>query len=120
MDSTRRTARAIQWWLTSARNLKAHYPAEFMAANLNSEIGDIERLVVLIEECRRMGLDVLPPDVNEGQVDFVAVKNEIRMGMAAIRNVGRSAVQAIVAAREADGPFLSRSLIFATAWILKL
>ena len=87
--------------------LKAHYPAEFMAANLNSEIGDIERLVVLIEECRRMGLDVLPPDVNEGQVDFVATKNEIRMGMAAIRNVGRSAVQAIVAAREADGPFES-------------
>ncbi|MCY4352070.1 MAG: OB-fold nucleic acid binding domain-containing protein, partial [Gemmatimonadetes bacterium] len=86
--------------------LKAHYPAEFMAANLNSEIGDIERLVVLIEECRRMNLDVLPPDVNEGQVDFVAAKNEIRMGMAAIRNVGRSAVQAIVAARE-DGPFES-------------
>ena len=86
--------------------LKAHYPAEFMAANLNSEIGDIERLVVLIEECRRMNLDVLPPDINEGQVDFVAAKNEIRMGMAAIRNVGRSAVQAIVAARE-DGPFES-------------
>ncbi len=87
--------------------LKAHYPAEFMAANLNSEIGDIERLVVLIEECRRMGLDVLPPDVNEGQVDFVAAKKQIRMGMAAIRNVGRSAVQTIVAAREADGHFES-------------
>ena len=87
--------------------LKAHYPAEFMAANLNSEIGDIDRLVVLIEECRRMGLEVLPPDVNEGQVDFVAAKKQIRMGMAAIRNVGRGAVQAIVATREADGPFES-------------
>ncbi|MDP6042232.1 MAG: DNA polymerase III subunit alpha, partial [Candidatus Latescibacteria bacterium] len=87
--------------------LKTHYPAEYMAANLNSEIGDIDRLVVLIEECRRMGLEVLPPDVNESQVDFVASKGQIRMGMAAIRNVGRGAVEAIVAAREADEPFES-------------
>jgi len=88
--------------------LKAHYPAEFMAANLNSEIGDIDRLVILIEECRRMGLDVLPPDVNESQVDFVASKGgKIRMGMAAIRNVGKSAVVAIVGAREDGEPFES-------------
>jgi DNA polymerase-3 subunit alpha len=87
--------------------LKAHYPAEFMAANLNSEIGDIDRLVILIEECRRMGLSVLPPAVNESRVDFVATKGQIRMGMAAIRNVGRSAVEAIVSAREAGGPFVS-------------
>jgi DNA polymerase III subunit alpha len=87
--------------------LKAHYPAEYMAANLNSEIGDIDRLVVLIEEGRRMALDVLPPDVNESQVDFVARHGEIRMGMAAIRNVGRSAVEAIVTAREAGQPFAS-------------
>jgi len=87
--------------------LKAHYPAEYMAANLNSEIGDIDRLVVLVDECRRMGLEVLPPDVNKSHVDFVATRGGIRMGMAAVRNVGRSAVEGIVAAREADGPFES-------------
>ena len=85
--------------------LKAHYPAEYMAANLNSEIGDIDRLVVLIEECRRMGLEVLPPDANESHVDFAASSGAIRMGMAAVRNVGRGAVEAIVAAREEEGPF---------------
>lgn len=102
---------------------KAHYPAEFMAANLNSEIGDIDRLVVLIDECRRMGLEVLPPDVNESDVDFRAVRSgnspangssnghsridAVRMGMAATRNVGRGAVEVIVAAREEDGRFES-------------
>ncbi len=90
-----------------AAYLKAHYPAEYMAANLNSEIGDIERLVVLIDECRRIGLEVLPPDVNESTVDFMASKGRIRMGMAAVRNVGKGAVEMVVAAREADGPFSS-------------
>jgi DNA polymerase-3 subunit alpha len=101
--------------------LKAHYPAEFMAANLNSELGDIDRLVVLIDECRRMGLSLLPPDVNESGVDFRAVespdasgsappggrRNAVRMGMAAVRNVGRAAVEAIVKARESGGLFRS-------------
>jgi DNA polymerase-3 subunit alpha len=85
--------------------LKAHHPVDFMAANLNSEIGDIDRLVVLVDECRRMGLEVLPPDVNESQVDFLAIGSSVRMGLAAIRNVGRSAVKAIVRAREEHGPF---------------
>ena len=90
-----------------AAYLKAHYPAEYMAANLNSEIGNIERLVVLIDECRRMGLSVLPPDVDESTVDFMVLKGRIRMGMAAVRNVGKGAVEMVVAAREADGPFSS-------------
>jgi DNA polymerase-3 subunit alpha len=85
--------------------LKAHYPAEYMAANLNSEIGDIERLVILIDECRRIGIEVLPPDVNESFVDFVASGDSILMGMAAVRNVGRSAVEAIVSSRQSGGPF---------------
>jgi len=86
--------------------LKAHYPSEFMAANLNSEIGDIDRLVTLIDECRRMDLAVLPPDINESIADFIAVSgNSVRMGMAGVRNVGRSAVDAIVAAREDGGLF---------------
>ena len=82
-----------------AAYLKAHYPAEYMAANLNSEIGDIDRLVVLIEECRRMGLEVMPPDVNTSFVDFVSSEDNVLMGMAAVRNVGRGAVEAIVSAR---------------------
>ncbi len=88
-----------------AAYLKAHYPAEFLSANLNSEIGDIERLVILIGECQRMGLEVRPPDVNESYADFIASEGRIQMGMTAVRNVGRGAVEAIVAAREADGPF---------------
>ena len=78
-----------------------------MAASLNGEIGNIERMVVVIEECRRMKLEVLPPDVNTSYVDFVASETAIRMGMAAVRNVGRGAVEAIVSARETDGPFHS-------------
>ncbi len=85
--------------------LKAHYPAEYMAANLNSEIGDIERLVILIDECRRIDIEVLAPDVNQSFVDFVASGDSILMGMAAARNVGRSAVEALVEAREDGGPF---------------
>jgi DNA polymerase-3 subunit alpha len=88
-----------------AAYLKAHYPSDYMAANLNSEIGDIDRLVVLIEECRRMGLEVLPPDVNTSFVDFAASEDNVLMGMAAVRNVGRSAVEAIVAARIDDQGF---------------
>jgi DNA polymerase III subunit alpha len=87
--------------------LKAHYPAEYMAANLNSEIGDIDRLVILIDECRRIGIEVLPPDVNQSFVDFVASGESILMGMAAVRNVGRTAVEALVKAREEGGAFPS-------------
>ncbi|MSS73427.1 MAG: DNA polymerase III subunit alpha [Candidatus Latescibacteria bacterium] len=85
--------------------LKANYPAYFMAANLNSEIGDIERLAVLIDECRRMGVEALPPDVNESGVLFKPTKGKIRFGLSAIKNVGAGAMQSIVAAREEKGRF---------------
>ncbi|MCZ6634979.1 MAG: DNA polymerase III subunit alpha [bacterium] len=86
--------------------LKAHYPKEYMAASLNGEIGNIDRIMVLTEECRRMGLEVLPPGVNQSGVNFsVEGGNGIRMGMAAIRNVGVGAVEAIVKARDEGGPF---------------
>lgn len=94
--------------------LKAHYPAEFMAANLNSEIGDIDRLVVLIDECRKMEIEVRGPDVNESGVRFRSIpdlegdaKGAVRMGMTAVRNVGQGAVEGLVAAREEGGPFES-------------
>lgn len=85
--------------------LKAHFPSEYMAANLNSEIGDIDRLVVLIDECRRMGLEVLTPDITESGIDFLASEGRIRMGMAAVRNVGRGAAEAIVKVRKEGNPF---------------
>jgi DNA polymerase III subunit alpha len=85
--------------------LKAHYPAEFMAATISSEMNSTDRVIILLEECRRMGLTVLSPDVNSSFADFVVTEKGIQFGMAAIKNVGRNAIVAIVDAREQDGPF---------------
>ena len=82
--------------------LKAHYPAEYMAATLTSEIGNTDKIVLLIDDCRKMGIEVLPPDVNESETNFSVSKNGIRFGMAGIKNVGVNAVEAIIQAR-ADG-----------------
>ena len=87
--------------------LKAHYPAEFMAANLTSEMNDTKRVVILIEECRKMGINVLPPDVNESFADFVAIDKGIRFGLGAIKNVGMNPINSIVKARESYGRFKS-------------
>jgi len=88
--------------------LKAHYPEAFMAALMTSDHGDIDRLAIEINECKRMGIKVLPPDVNEGFVEFAVVpdKKEIRFGMAAVKGVGVNAVEEILRARE-DGKFSS-------------
>jgi len=80
--------------------LKAHYPLEFMAANLTSEMGNTDRIVILIDECKRMGIEVFPPDVNESYADFVVAGNGIRFGLGAIKNVGRGAIESIVQARK--------------------
>jgi DNA polymerase III subunit alpha len=85
--------------------LKAHYPAEFMTANLSSETGNIDKIVKFIDDCRRRGLSVLPPDVNESGKDFRVVSDGIRFGLCAIRNVGESAAESIIAAREEGGGF---------------
>ena len=86
--------------------LKAHYPAEFLAANLTSEIGNADRVVVLMDECRSLGLKIKPPDVNYSEGHFVPIsKNEIAFGMEAIKNVGGGAIAAIVEARKKHGPF---------------
>ncbi len=91
--------------------LKAHYPTEYMAAVLSSEMDGAERdkfFVEHIDDCRRMGIEVLPPNINEGQVDFrVAKEGVIHFGLGAIKGVGFKAVEAIVKARENGGPFLS-------------
>lgn len=88
--------------------LKAHYPAEYMAAVLSNNMNDIKQVTFFMEECKRMGLQVLGPDVNESYYKFsVNKENAIRFGMGAIRGVGKSAVQTIVGARKKDGPFAS-------------
>ena len=85
--------------------LKAHYPAEYMAALLTSTRGDKDKSAIYLSECRRMGITVLPPDVNESVGLFTAVGKDIRFGLSAVRNVGAQAVEEIVAARSDKGSF---------------
>ncbi|MCD6167266.1 DNA polymerase III subunit alpha [bacterium] len=85
--------------------LKTHYPAEFMAASFSSEMGNTDRIMVLMEECRRMGIKVLPPDVNESFTNFVVTEEGIRFGLGAIKNVGKGAIESIVRARKKHGKF---------------
>src|SRR3712207_1078064 len=87
--------------------LKAHYPAEFMAALLSSEIGDTDSVVKFINEARELGIEVLPPDINESGYKFTVVgEKRIRFGLGAIRNVGLGAIDSILAARF-EKPFTS-------------
>ncbi len=96
----------ISYWTAY---LKANYPAAFMAALMTSDYDDIDRLAIEVGECRHMGIEVLPPDVNESFLEFAVVpgSKQIRFGMAAIKNVGRGAVEEIINARERDGKFAS-------------
>ncbi|MFN2603927.1 MAG: DNA polymerase III subunit alpha [Gemmatimonadaceae bacterium] len=87
--------------------LKIHFPADFMAALLSSQIGDTDNVVKYINETRDLGIEVLPPDVNESGYKFTVIEEKrIRFGLGAIRNVGRSAIDSIIAAR-GSGPFTS-------------
>ncbi|WP_369137709.1 DNA polymerase III subunit alpha [Modestobacter versicolor] len=92
----------ISYWTAY---LKANYPAEYMAGLLTSVGDDKDRRPVYLAECRRMGIKVLPPDVNESSWDFTAVGNDIRFGLASVRNVGHNVVDSIVRAREEKGAF---------------
>ncbi len=88
--------------------LKAHYPAEYMAAVLSNNMNDIKQVTFFMEECKRMGLEVLGPDVNESYYKFAVNKEgAVRFGMGAIKGVGRSAVETIVGNRKEDGQFAS-------------
>lgn len=87
--------------------LKAHYPAEFLAALLSSQIGDTESVIKYIAESREMGIEILPPDVNESNFKFTVIGDKrIRFGLGAVRNVGRAAIDSILAAKQ-TGPFTS-------------
>ena len=85
--------------------LKAHYPVEFMAALLTSEVDTTGKIVKHIAECRDMGIEVLPPDVNESSKNFTTLNDRIRFGLAAIKNVGTGAIESILTEREKDGPY---------------
>jgi len=86
--------------------LKEHFPLEFMAALLTSEMGNSDKVVEYIEECERMKIWVLPPDVQDDFTEFVPFGNDLKFGLAAIKNVGKLAITSIIDARE-DGKFLS-------------
>ena len=88
--------------------LKAHYPAEFMAANMSIALDDTDKLKVLVDDARAMGLKVVPPDVNHGSWRFDPIDaHTIRYALGAIKGTGRAAIEAIVEAREAGGAFTS-------------
>ncbi len=87
--------------------LKAHYPVEFMAASLTSEMDTSDRIVILVDECRRMAIEVRPPDVNSSYAHFTVEEGRIRFGLGAVKNVGPGAIAEILAAREAEGPFVT-------------
>jgi len=87
--------------------LKAHYPMEFMAANMTSEMDSSDRIYILMEECRKINITVLPPDVNESEKGFSVKDKKIRFGLWAVKNVGEAAVEAIVEARHEGRRFTS-------------
>src|SRR5579864_6391060 len=87
--------------------LKAHYAPEYMTALLTSEAGNMDRIAQAVAECARMNLRVLPPDINESAASFTTDGEVIRFGLAAVRNVGLGAIEVVIAARGAGGPFTS-------------
>ena len=89
--------------------LKTLYPVEFMAALLTSEKADVERIAILIEECRKMNIEVLPPNINESLKNFTVVPNEnkIRFGLLAVKNVGENIIDNITEEKKLNGPFKS-------------
>ena len=87
--------------------LKSHYPTEFMAALMTTDMGNTDKIMGYFTECRDLGIKVLGPDVNASQKNFAVVDGAIRFGLAAIKNVGEGAVESIVAIRNESGPFFS-------------
>ena len=87
--------------------LKTHYPVEFMAALLTSEMGDTDKVIKNLADCRDKDIEVLAPDVNESGANFTPVGDKIRFGLAGVKNVGEKAVEVILESRTKDGPFES-------------
>jgi DNA polymerase-3 subunit alpha len=87
--------------------LKVHYPVQFMAAMLTSEIGNTDKIVMYIAECKDMGIPVLAPDINESMLHFYSTGGKIRFGLLAIRNVGEGAIRSVLEYRNQHGKFHS-------------
>lgn len=85
--------------------LKAHFPQEFMAALLSCELGETDKLVEHIDDCRRMGIEILPPDINQGDVEFSVQGERLTFGLGAIKGVGEAAIASIIEERKQNGPF---------------
>ncbi len=99
-------AACYSWVAYQTGYLKAHYPAEFMAANLTVHKDDIKEVTKLMDECRALGLSVLEPDVNESELSFtVNSKGDIRFGLGGIKGVGEGAAEAIITEREKNGKY---------------
>jgi len=87
--------------------LKAHFPAQFMAALLSCDMNNTDKVVLYINQCQEYKIEVLPPDINESVQDFSVHDDKIRFGLAAVKNVGESALESIVAERQANGTYTS-------------
>jgi len=98
-------AAAYGWIAYQTAYLKANYPLQYFAALMSSVRDKTDKLVEYIEEAKKMGIAVLPPDINESLVDFAVVGSQIRFGLAAVKGIGEGAVDAILATRERDGKF---------------
>ena len=93
--------------------LKAHYPVEFMTANLSVDMGDTDKVVKLINECRSMAIEILPPDINMGEREFRIFGNLVRFGLEAVKGVGSAAIEVMLTERQTGaftsfGDFLTR------------
>jgi DNA polymerase-3 subunit alpha len=89
--------------------LKAHHAVEFMAATLSADMDNTDKIVKSINECREMGIAILPPDINQSGQEFKVIGNSIRFGLEAVKGVGASAIESIIESRNGDGPFTSIS-----------
>jgi DNA polymerase-3 subunit alpha len=87
--------------------LKAHYPVEFMAATLSADMDNTDKIVKSINECREMGISILPPDINQSGQEFKVIGNSIRFGLEAVKGVGASAIASIIESRNGEGSFTS-------------
>ena len=89
--------------------LKKHYPAEFMAAQISSDMDNTDKVVHMVNECQAMGIEVLAPDINQGEIHFKAVRGhlQVRYGLGAIKGVGEAALNGVISERKAGGPYQS-------------
>jgi DNA polymerase-3 subunit alpha len=92
----------ISYWCSY---LKSHYPVEFMAALLTNDIGNIDQMIVYLQECKRLKIDVKPPDINISLEDFTPFQNEIRFGFSAIKNLGQGPIRVILGNRDSEGRY---------------